>query len=527
MMVNLADETWTWRPNPNAPTLPMRQYGSFNPGQGVGGAAIHWTAQLWRFLPTDFNYRTHHTQRYGEAKLPAGNRIQDWPITYDELEPYYNEFEYDIGASGQAGNLNGQIQAGGNPFEGPRSHPYPLPPMPSNIPSHMFAQAARDLGYNPFPYPSGITSQAYRDRFGNYHSGCLLCGFCTRYGCEVDAKSSPINTHIPPALKTGLYEIRPNSKVLRVNLGPDGLATGLTYVDLATGEQHEQPADIVILSGFTLSNVRMMLLSRSNEHPDGLGNDRGLVGKNYTYQQFVNPVSGWFEGRKFNLFMGNGTTLHAMYDLNADNFDHSNLDFIGGAQLYATTGEREPITTAANIPVGNGKRWGREWKESLRNEWNSYADIGLEAESLPYDDQFLDLDPVYTAADGQPLLRVTFDWHDNDRNLYKYIVAKMKAIMERMGPTRINATEELSDYTIAKYQSTHPSGGAIMGSDPGNSVTNKYGQVWDTPNVFVTGAALFPQNPGANPTDTVAALTYLAGDAIRDRYIKDPNRNLA
>jgi gluconate 2-dehydrogenase alpha chain len=220
--------------------------------------------------------------------------------------------------------------------------------------------------------------------------------------------------------------------------------------------------------------------------------------------------------------------MYSLWDYYGDNFDHGPLDFIGGAQLYATSGERDPVTSVDTMPIGaqaaggSGKKWGQAWKDALRAQWNSYADIGLEAESLPYEDQFLDLDPNYVGADGQPLLRLTFNWHDNDRNLYRYLVGKMKAIMQAMGPAAMDAEDEISDYNIHTYQSTHPTGGAIMGSDPGNSVTNRYGQVWDTPNLFITGAALFPQNPGANPTDTVAALAYLAGDAIRAQYCRAP-----
>ncbi len=531
MMVNLAQETWTWRPNPQAPTLPMRQYGTFNPGSGVGGSAIHWTAQLWRFMPDDFKYRTHYTDKYGPNKLPAGNRIQDWPITYDELERYYDEYEYDIGASGQAGNVQGRLIPGGNPFEGPRSRPYPLPPMPATIPSLMFEDVCKQLGYHPFPYPSGITSQAYRDRFGNYRSGCILCGFCTRYGCEVDAKSSPITTHLPPALKTGLYEIRPNCKVIRVNTGPDGLATGVNYVD-SQGKEQEQPANLVILAAFTLTNVRLMLLSRGGKHPNGIGNDRGLVGKNYTYQHFTSPVAGLFSGRHFNLFMGNGTTAKAIFDFNGDNFDHSNLDFVGGAQIYSCFGERDPIDAMNGWPLAPKEGppgpamsggWGQTLKDTFK-KMGGYADIGLEGESLPYEDQFLDLDPVYTDQYGLPLLRLTFDWHDNDKKMWKFLVGKMKEIMQQMRPSELHVPGELKPYNIHTYSSTHPTGGAIMGTDPGNSVTNKYGQVWDTPNLFVTGGALFPQNPGANPTGTVCALAYMTGDAIRDKYCQDPDR---
>lgn len=526
MMVNLRKETWSWRPNPTSPSLPMRQYGSFNPGQGVGGAAVHWTAQLWRFHPEDFRYRSHHIERYGESKLPEGNRIRDWPLTYEELEPYYDEFEWDIGASGTAGNVKGEIRPGGNPFEGPRSRPYRHPPLTTMIPSEMWMEKVQEMGLHPFPYPSGITSRAFEDRFGNRRAACIYCGFCTRYGCEVDAKTSPQTTHLPAALKTGRFEIRTNSKVTRINLDKDGRATGVTYID-ADGKEQVQDAAIVMVTGFTLTNSRMMLVSKGEAHPAGIGNDRGLVGKNYTYQQFGTPVKGHFPGRGFNLYMGNGTTAYCIHDYYGDVFDHSNEDFIGGAMMWCSLGERDPVTSAGSFPIGSDLAWGKEWKDGLRDQWNSTADIGFEGESLPYEDQFLDLDPTYKAADGQPLLRLTFDWHENDRKLYAFLTARAKEQMQRMNPATISSKDERGDYNIHDYQSTHPTGGLIMGTDPGNSVTNSYGQVWDTPNVFVTGAALYPQNPGANPTDTLCALAYRAGDAIRDQYFKNEGRLIA
>ncbi|MHB8627467.1 MAG: GMC family oxidoreductase [Aggregatilineales bacterium] len=526
LMVDLGKETWTWRPNPKAPTLPMRQYGSFNPGLGVGGAGIHWAGQNWRFEPTDFQYRTHHVQRYGEKKLPAGSQIQDWGISYDELEPYYDAFEYDIGVSGRAGNLNGTIIDGGNPFEGPRNRPYPLPPLAVNIQCEMFAQTAKGMGYHPFPQPAAITSQAYTSPLGTYRGGCIYCGFCTRYGCEVDAKASPVNSHIPAALKTGRYEIRANSKVTQINIGPDGKATGVMYRD-QLGIEHEQPADLVLLTAFTLTNVRLLLMSRSKQHANGVGNDQGRVGKNYTYQLSQNPVNGVFEGRRFNMYMGNSATINVIYDFYGDNFDHSALDFIGGGRMYAAGGERDPQTSVGGFPIGgsaNTPNWGKGWKEELRKNWDSLATIGFEGDILPYDDQYLDLDPVYTDSFGLPLLRLTFDFHQDEINRYRFLTARAKAIMQKMGPTRLDSTDELAPYNIHDYQSTHCTGGAIMGVSPSNSVTNRYGQVWDTPNVFVAGAALFPQNPGANPTGTVCALAYMAGDAIRDHYLKDPGR---
>jgi gluconate 2-dehydrogenase alpha chain len=534
MMVDISRETWTWRPNPDAPSLPMRQYGSFHPGEGLGGAGAHWSAMTWRFLPTDFAYRRHHVDRYGEDKLPEGNRIQDWPISYDELEPYYDAWEYDTGVSGRAGNLNGVILEGGNPFEGPRARPYPLPPLETTIPADMFADAASSLGLHPFPQPSSILSQAYVDISGRSRSGCLYCGFCTRYGCEVDAKSSAFTAHIPLAFATGRYEIRYGASVVRIDTDSNGLATGLTYIDRA-GREHKQPADVVILSGYTLTNVRLLLLSQSDRHPGGVGNDRDMVGKNYTYQHWTSPVTGVFEGRRFNMFMGNTSTINVIFDYNGDVFDHTDLDFVGGAKVFCGNGERSPLTAINDVLAtpqsgegndGGANGWGQAWKENLKRNWDAFVPITIEGESLPYEDQFLDLDPNYTDIYGLPLLRITFDWHENDYNMYRFLAQRCIEIMNEMDPSFTEEEPELEPYNIHEYQSTHNTGGAIMGVDPDTSVTNKYGQVWDTPNVFVTGAALYPQNPGANPTGTLAALAYMTGDALANDYFKNPNQLL-
>jgi len=521
MMINLQNETWTWRPGPKDTALPMRQYGSFNPGRGTGGAGVHWAAQHWRFYPSDFQYRTHHIERYGEKKLPVGNRIQDWPVTYDEMEKYYDQVDYDIGVSGTAGNLNGKQIEGGNIFEGPRSRDYPMKPLPTSLTGNKFTVAAKELGYHPFPQPAAILTEDYKDLAGNPRGACLLCGFCTRFGCEVGAKASSIVTHMPAAFATGKYEIRPNCVVTRIEVDSNGKATGVSYIDPG-GRVQTQTADIVIVSAYTLSNVRLLLMSTSSAHADGIGNDRGLVGKNYTYQLGGGGSRGLFEGERLNQFMGNSCNQALIHDFEADNFDHSDLDFIGGCSIGSGGGENNPISSVGSVPTASGATWGQEWKDSLRKNWDSLAGIGTQGESLPYDDQYLDLDPTYRDRFGLPLLRLTFDWHENDYNMIRYLAPKMKEILERMGATNIQTQDELQPYSIAPYQSTHCTGGAIMGTDPGNSVTNKYGQVWDTPNVFVTGAALFPQNAGMNPTGTLLALAYLAGDGLVNQYIKSP-----
>lgn len=543
LMHNLARESWTWRPNPRAPSLPLRRYGAWHPGEGFGGSGVHWSAMHYRFLPQDFRLRSHYTERYGRGILPEGTAIQDWPVSYEELEPYYTRVDYDLGVSGQVGNLQGEILEGGNPYE-PHSRPYPLPPLVVNLPSQMFAATCRDLGYRPFPQPAGIHSQAYTDPFGRTRSGCLYCGFCTRYGCEVDAKANGHNVYAPLALASERWEIRPHSKVTRITTDRDGLATGVTYVDLASGEEHQQPAELVLVTGYALSNVRTLLLSRSPQHPNGVGGDRGRLGRNLSYQMWQTPATGVFEGRRFNLFMGNTATQTTIYDLYGDNFDHEELGFIGGAAFYCAAGEREPIGAADDMPFGddrqgdvagttggenggaNGRKWGRAWKEAFARDWDAFAPILIQGDSLAYEAHRFDLDPTFRDALGQPLLRLTFDFRENEYRLYRHIARKAAEIMRVMNPTWMSTQAELEPFNIRDYQSTHINGGAVMGTDPGNSVTNRYGQVWDTPNVFVTGSALYPQNPGANPSATLSALAYMTGEALVERYFSDPEQLL-
>jgi gluconate 2-dehydrogenase alpha chain len=238
--------------------------------------------------------------------------------------------------------------------------------------------------------------------------------------------------------------------------------------------------------------------------------------------------------------MGNTATITSVYDFYGMVFDHSNVDFIGGAGLYGTHGEREPISSTGSMPLGSSetsefvqggtgqrpRNWGREWKESLRNHWDNLVSISMQGDSFAYRDYVFDLDPNFTDHYGMPLLRFTFDWTDDDRRRYKFLAERCVEIMREMGAEQITWTPELPDYNITSYKSTHINGGAIMGTSPGNSVTNKYGQVWDTPNLFVTGAALYPQNPGSNPSDTLCALSYMTGDALVERYFRDPDRLL-
>ena len=271
------------RNNPSQTALPIRKWGSFLPGNGVGGAGVHWNGQTWRFLPNDFRIRSHMTERYGEGIMPEGNHIQDWPVSYEELEPYYDKFEYVAGISGKAGNIKGAKQAGGNPFEGARERDYPTPPMKQGYAQELFTKAASGLGLHPFPRPSANISIAYTNPYGCSMAPCTYCGFCERFGCANYSKASPQTCVLPALIREPTFEARTDSEVTKVNLSKDGkTATGVTYVDL-NGEEWEQPADLVLVCAYSLFNVRLLLLSGIGKPYDPATNE-GVVGRNYAYQ---------------------------------------------------------------------------------------------------------------------------------------------------------------------------------------------------------------------------------------------------
>src|SRR5580765_7652888 len=190
MMQNTAEETITHRHSLKDSAVPVRQYGSFHPGTGVGGAGEHWGGVSNRFLPDQFTLATHLREKFG-SKLPEDLAVQDWGITYDQLEPYYWRAEQLMGVGGKAGNVAGKLIEGGNTLEGPRSHEYPNPPHKMAYMMDLFNKASLDLGYHPYPIPTATLSQSYKNPDGITRPGCLYCGYCSRYGCMIGAKAQP------------------------------------------------------------------------------------------------------------------------------------------------------------------------------------------------------------------------------------------------------------------------------------------------------------------------------------------------
>lgn len=515
---DLSKQTLTFRWKPDQQALPMRRLGSFLPGTGVGGAGVHWNGQYFRAQPNDFRYRSWVIERYGRDKIPEGMTIQDWGITYDELEPHFTFFEQVLGVSGTAGNVRGPGRPGGNPFSGWHSKEYPLPPLARVKTTEMYREAAESVGYHPFPAPAANASKAYENPYGCRLAPCTFCGFCEVFGCYTYAKASPQVCINPVLMKKHNFELRTNAHVTRINLTADGKhAKSVTYID-ADGREVEQPADLVIVSAYILHNVQLLLASGIGE-PYDWRTGTGVVGKNYAYQM-TSGISMFFENEHFNRFVGAGSLGEVCDDFQTTEIDHSDKDFIGGGYIALWQTGNRPINQL--LVPDDASDWGADWKKAAE-KWSSRAtSIATHQSVMAYRDSFLDLDPTYNDIYGMPLLRMTFDWHKNEHEMTKYVTHQAQKIANAMNPTKMYTAMRLGHYDIRPYQTTHNVGGAIMGDNPRESVLNKYLQCWDVPNVFVPGSNAFPQNIGYNPTATLGALTYHSVKAIREQYLRNP-----
>jgi len=516
-----AKETVTVRHTSADFAVPYRQFGAFLPGNGVGGAGVHWNGMQWRALPADLTMRSTVVDRYGEKFIPADMTVQDHGVTYDELEPFFDKFERLCGTSGTAGNIQGKIIEGGNPFEAPRQQGYPTPALTQLYSGSLFGDAAKSLGFHPFPIPAANASESYTNFYGVQLGACNFCGYCERFGCYNYSKASPQSTILPALYQKKNFSLKTRAQVVRINTDSTGKkATGVTYID-AYGQEVEQTADLVILSAFQLHNVRLLLMSKIGTPYDPKTGE-GVVGKNFAYQMNSGISLFFDESKTFNPFIGAGAAGTVIDDFNAENFDHAKLGFLGGAYISAVRTGGRPIQQMS-LPKGT-PNWGSGWKQGIKENYLHSMSIGSEGSVMPYKQCYLDLDPTYKDGYGYPLLRMTFDWQDNEYKMTDYSSQQMMKIANVMNPKSMSVSQLKpgDHFDVKPYQSTHITGGAIMGDSPKNSVVNKYLQSWDVPNLFVLGASAFPQNLAYNPTGVVGALAYFAANAICTQYLAHP-----
>lgn len=523
MMQNTADETITHRHSSRDVAQPVRQYGSFLPGTGVGGAGEHWAGLAWRFYPDVFTMRSTLVEKHGRDGLSPDLAVQDWGITYDDIEPHYWRAEQMMGVGGKAGNLRGTIVPGGNPFEGPRQHEYPVPPLKKSHFAALVHDGASKIGLHPHPSPSALLSEAYRNPDGVARPGCMYCGFCERFGCMIGAKAQPTNTLLPVLQRRRSFQLRTGSWVRRI-AHKDGRITGVEYTD-DRGREFFQPATTVVLATFTLNNVRLLHLSKIGAAYDP-ATGAGALGKNLTHQ--VHGRTPVFFDKPLNLFIGNGALATRISDFDGGRVPDGNDGVYRlGALVGLTRGARPATDFGSIIPRDETtSTWGAEWKAAGLKWYDRAAAITFAGEHLSWRQHYMDLDPTYTDKFGDALLRFTLDWTEHEYRQREIADGIARQIARAIGARVDDTKPSRAPYSVVNYLSTHIQGGAVMGSSPEHSVVNRYLQHWELPDLFVVGASAFPQNPSHNPTLTAVALTTWAADAMIERYFNAPGRLL-
>ena len=489
----------THRPNASAPYSPRLPIHPMM--NAVGGTTVHYWAQSWRLNPWDFKVVSETTQRYGAARIPKGSTLEDWPFGLEGIEPYYDKVEYEVGVSGKAGNIGGKIDPRGNIFEGPRKREYPMPPLRGTGFTERMAAAAKGLGWHAFPGPAAINSQVYDSR-----PACAYHGYCNRGGCHLNAKNSTAASTIPKAQETGRLKVVIQAHVTTIAVDDrSGRVTGVNY--LKGGQEYFQPAEVVLLAGYTYENVRMLLLSKSKPYPNGLANNRGQVGRHYFSHNTASTLTALFPF-DLNNWYGLPAQGIAVDNWADDNFDHSGLDFIGGGNLWVYS-DRRPIGAVSMSTFGKAPAWGSAWKSFVKQNADRWNIAYLQKTTLPFEDNYLDLDPTVKDALGFPVCRITAESKENDRKIGAFIQDKMAQWFMEAGAVTV---ERGPVGTMGP--STHAYGGTRMGNNPETNVVDSWGFSHEAPNLGVLGSSVMGTSGAHNPTLTAQALAWRTAEHL-------------
>ncbi len=445
----------------------------------LGGGTVTYGASSWRHLPYEFNEATYL------GAIP-GTGLADWPITYDELEPYYTQAEWELGISGLRVN---------SPFFAPMSKPYPVKPLPEKASGALLKTAAAKLGLTVVPNVAAIISERYRGR-----QACVNCGMCSGFGCQVKARSSTAVTMIPMAEQTGRCEIRTRSYVRKIALGKNGRVTGAVYFD-AQKREIFQRAKAVVLSANGLETPRLLLLSKQAGFPDGLANSSGIVGR-YLMSGNSSSASALFE-HPLNEYKGIVSGA-AILDYVPTDFKRG---FYGGGRM-TSRGQEEPIQYGMH-GVHGAPTWGAEYKTALREQANRLMTIASFITQLPLETNTVDLDPDVKDAWGLPAMRITMSSHPDDIQCMEFFRQRSMEILEAAGATTVWAPP------VGEARGgPHSRGTCRMGNDPKTSVVDKYHRAHDVPNLFVVDGSSFVTGGRNHPTMTIEALAFRCAEHL-------------
>jgi choline dehydrogenase-like flavoprotein len=455
--------------------------GTHSYGCVVGGGTVTYGSSSWRHLPYEFK------EASTDPTIPSGTGMADWPITYEELEPYYTQAEWEVGISGQ------RVQS---PFLAPMSKDYPVPPVPLKSSGALLYTAAAKLGLTAVPGPLAIITKPYMGR-----AACVNCGICSGYGCQVKARSSSAVTMLPLAEKTGRCEIRVRSYVREIVLDSAGRVNGVVYFD-AQKKEVRQKAKAVVLAANGTESARLLLMSKSARFPDGLANSSGMVGRY--------------------LMLGNTVTANALFDHPLNEYkgvisgaalvDYVPSDtkrgFYGGGRITAR-GYQTPLDLGLNGLSPEAPRWGAGYKRALREEANHRMTTLSFVTQMPLETNRVDLDPDVKDEWGLPAMRITTTSHPDDVKNMEFFRKKSIEILEAAGAKKVWAPP-VSD----ARGGAHNRGTCRMGDDPKTSVVDKYHRAHDVPNLFIVDGSVMVTGGRNHPTMTIQALAFRAADHL-------------
>ena len=444
----------------------------------VGGGTASYGAMAWRYLEKDFRMRS----TYGTV---AGSTLEDWPIAYEDLEPYYDKAEWEIGVSGDDSN---------NVFLPPRKRPLPMPPLPPNRDYEILKPAAQRLGLHPFDIPMLRNSVPYNGR-----GPCMRCRWCVGFACEVNAKNGTQNTVIPTALATGNCELRSECVVKEILANPQGKVTGVAYFD-SDERRLEQSADLVVVSGSAIESARLLLNSKSRLFPNGLGNRYDWVGRNLQGHAYAGAF-GLFESEVYD-DIGPGASI-AICDYN-----HGNPGLISGGALVNEFIQLPYHLASRRVP--GTPHWGKAHKDFMRKWYRHNIGVHGPGQEIPVFESRVQVDSRVRDYWGIPVARLSGQRHPNDIVVGKFLASKSEEWLKEAGAIATWTNSPGPGLSGGQHQA----GTCRMGNDPHTSVVDKYCRVHDVDNLFVVDGGVHVTNGGFNPVLTIMAIAYLASEHL-------------
>jgi choline dehydrogenase-like flavoprotein len=446
--------------------------GYHNNAACVGGGTRVYGGMAWRFMEQDFRMATI----YG---VPSGSSLADWPIGYEDLEPFYERAEWEIGVAGESG---------ADPRAAPRKNPYPLPPVDSNPERIVLQRGARALGWNTLPVPLLINTVPYNGR-----PACGRCGMCIGFACPTDGKNGTQNTVIPRALATGRCTLLTGVMVSKIHTDQRGRASGVSF--FSGDVLQNATAGAVICAAGAIESARLLLNSATPSHPRGLGNNLDQVGRHLQGHVY----SGAFGVMPDSVYDGCGPGV----SIATTQFNHHNPGIIGGGLLANEFIKLPAIFVKWAMPPGQ-PRWGLAAKKYVRENYGRTIHVQGPIQDIPNPESRLTVDPSVRDRWGIPVARLSGATHPESIRSADFLRRRAEEWLIASGAAQTWSHPP----QLALSAGQHQAGTCRMGTDPRTSVTDSWGKVHGHENLFVMDASLHVTNGGFNPVLTIMALAF-------------------